>query len=65
MSTMTQKMGDTARTTEQKAADSIPKNGDVFRCEKCGMELRITKECGCKDPGHVHLECCGQSLSKV
>jgi len=38
--------------------------GDTFRCQKCGMELTITKGCRCDDCKTV-LSCCGQSLDRV
>jgi hypothetical protein len=41
-----------------------PKKGEVFRCEKCGMEMKVTADCHCQEPNHVHLECCGQELTK-
>lgn len=64
MSTMTQKMSD-ASTTQQTSGASMPKKGDAYRCQKCGMELQVTKECGCKDPNRVRLECCGQAMNKA
>lgn len=63
MSTMTKKMSD-AWATQQTGSPLMPKYGDTFRCQKCGMELQITKGCGCKDPNHVRLECCGQAMSR-
>jgi hypothetical protein len=41
-----------------------PKKGEVYRCEKCGMEMKVTADCHCQEPNHVHLECCGQELTK-
>ncbi len=38
--------------------------GDTFRCQKCGMELTITKGCDCDD-NMTELKCCGQPLSRV
>lgn len=64
MSTMTQKMSESARTTTEQNKEAMPKKGDLFRCEKCGMEVEIKKPCGC-EPSHVHLECCGQELKKA
>jgi hypothetical protein len=42
-----------------------PKKGEEFRCASCGMALKITADCGCKDKGHVHLHCCGKEMEKV
>ena len=42
-----------------------PKQGDRFRCTKCGMELQITADCRCEQAGMVHFLCCGQELQKV
>lgn len=58
MSNMTQKMDD---STEK----ATPKKGERYKCEKCGMELQVTVQCSCKDASHVHLECCGQELTKA
>ncbi len=42
-----------------------PKRGERFRCEKCGMEIAVTADCRCKDPEHIHFECCNQEMTKV
>lgn len=42
-----------------------PKKGEQFRCEVCGMELKITADCRCEEPGMVHFHCCGQELVKT
>ncbi len=42
-----------------------PKKGDKFRCDKCGMELEVTKDCHCEGDDHVHFHCCGQELTKI
>src|SRR5262245_4240141 len=42
-----------------------PKEGDRFRCESCGMEIKLIADCGCKDGEHVHFECCGKPLTEV
>ena len=49
---------------DSKTTDT-PKKGDVFQCEKCGMSLQVTKDCGCNGAEHVHFECCGQSMKQV
>jgi len=42
-----------------------PKQGEVFRCQACGMEIKVTKDCHCKEEEHVHFHCCGQEMVKV
>ena len=44
---------------------SPPKTGDAFRCESCGMEIKVTADCHCKEDEHVHFHCCGKELTKV
>lgn len=45
------------------------KKGDLFVCEKCGLELSVNKPCTC-DPDApdncctVPLQCCGQEMTK-
>jgi len=63
MSEMTQKMSKAARTGA--TVSRTPKQGDQFRCQKCGMELEITSDCKCQEPDHVHLQCCGQEMDKL
>jgi hypothetical protein len=46
------------------ANSAPPKKGDIFRCDKCGMEIQVTQDCKCKGPEHVHFQCCGQDLTK-
>lgn len=44
------------------------KVGDLFVCDKCGLELRVAKPCACKpgaeDSCTVPLKCCGQDMVK-
>ncbi|MBL9092967.1 MAG: hypothetical protein JNL96_17245 [Planctomycetaceae bacterium] len=42
-----------------------PKAGDKFKCESCGMELQITKDCHCSGDDHVHFHCCGKEMVKA
>lgn len=42
----------------------MPKQGEVYHCEKCGMKLQVTEACQC-ETGCPELMCCGQSLIKV
>jgi hypothetical protein len=39
-----------------------PKKGDTFRCESCGMELKITADCSCGPDERVHFHCCGKEM---
>jgi len=58
---MTEKMSEASATTKFDP----PKKGERFRCENCGMEVQVTKGCGCQEAQHVRFECCGQALTKV
>ncbi|MBM9514405.1 hypothetical protein [Desulfogranum marinum] len=45
------------------------KEGDVFVCEKCGLELSVKKPCTCDADAPdkcctVPLQCCGQEMTK-
>jgi hypothetical protein len=60
MSSMTEKMANSSAP-----GTTVPKKGDHFRCQKCGMEMEITTACTCKDPAHVQFRCCGQEMSKI
>jgi hypothetical protein len=42
-----------------------PKKGDQYRCEKCGMAIKVTADCPCEDGDHVHLQCCDREMQKV
>jgi hypothetical protein len=53
----------TERDTDPVAA--LPKKGEYYRCQQCGMELEITSDCNCQDADMVRLECCGQELARV
>jgi hypothetical protein len=43
----------------------LPKQGDCFRCEVCGMELQVTVDCNTTAHEPISLQCCGQSLTLV
>lgn len=53
-----------ATLQSQPQEDKVPKTGDKFRCQQCGMELTITSDCQCEGAS-PRLECCGQPLKKV
>ena len=45
------------------------KEGEIFVCEKCGLELRVHKTCTCGGADgtykcSVPLQCCGQEMVK-
>jgi len=42
----------------------LPKVGDRFKCETCGMCLVCEADCGCTDLTCVSLQCCGKPLVK-
>ena len=57
--------------TESHDHHDLPKKGDEFVCDICGMALVITKSCGCQVPAestdhhdHVCLRCCGEDMNK-
>ena len=44
------------------------KEGDLFVCESCGLELTVNKACSCGSGGEgecaVPLQCCGKDMVK-
>jgi hypothetical protein len=43
------------------------KQGDVFVCKNCGLELKVEKPCSCttgQTECTVPLQCCGGEMSK-
>jgi len=38
--------------------------GDMLRCEKCGLELHVTRACAC-EAGCARVECCDETIKKV
>jgi len=65
MSTMTDKMSQASVKIPLDEGVGSPKKGERFRCEKCGMEIKVTEDCHCDQPSMVHFHCCGQELHKV
>jgi hypothetical protein len=47
-----------------QVTNDLPHAGDTLRCETCGMEITVEKDCQCEQ-GKPRLECCGQPLSKA
>ena len=63
-------MNDSTRTNDAGATATdpgvgSPQKGERFRCGVCGMEILVTADCRCEDPGMVHFHCCGQELQKT
>jgi hypothetical protein len=42
----------------------FPKQGERFRCAKCGMEVEVMAECACHERTE-HFRCCGQPMHRV
>ena len=44
------------------------KEGDIFKCKECGLELQVKKTCACRAGEEVSctvpLKCCGQDMVK-
>jgi len=41
------------------------KQGDRYRCDICGTEVEVSKECNTASDEAAGLQCCGQPLNKV
>ena len=63
--TMAKGMAKASRPVRSGRGSGLPRKGDVFRCDTCGMELKVTVACDCEDPDMVHMSCCGQELTAV
>jgi predicted nucleic acid-binding Zn ribbon protein len=42
----------------------FPKQGERYRCAKCGMEVEVMAECACHEQTE-HFRCCGQPMHRV
>jgi hypothetical protein len=47
-----------------EGAAGAPKKGEKFRCDVCGMEVKVTADCHCKPGEHAVFRCCGQDMEK-
>jgi hypothetical protein len=65
MSTMTEKLSEASGKVPTDEGVGSPKKGERFRCAKCVMEVQVTADCRCDQPGMVHFHCCGQELQRV
>ena len=63
--TMVKGMAKASRPVRSGRGSGLPRKGDVFRCDTCGMELKVTVACDCEDPDMVQMSCCGQELTAV
>jgi len=43
--------------------DQVPKSGESFRCESCGMQIRLEADCHCEGGNAPLFECCGKTLT--
>ncbi len=50
---------------DTQSASHPPRRGEVYRCERCGMEVKVMAGCNCQDGEDVHFKCCGQELARV
>jgi hypothetical protein len=65
MSNMTQNQGSTVSAkTPHMPSKTPPKIGQRFQCKACGMEVQVTADCNCKDPTHVHFQCCDREMER-
>jgi hypothetical protein len=55
----------TPRDVDITHSDDLPRRGDHYRCQSCGMEFEVTVDCGCANPEHVHFECCDRDMARV
>ncbi|HEY2892666.1 MAG TPA: hypothetical protein VGJ16_00585 [Pirellulales bacterium] len=46
-------------------AEDMPKQGDHYRCQSCGMEFEVVVACGCDDPQQIRFECCGRPMARI
>ena len=60
-----QKQSDKGNPTAMQGDRSRPQKGEHYRCETCGMEVQVNKECHCSEPTKVHFQCCGKELQRT
>lgn len=46
------------------ADDDHPKEGDTYRCAKCGMGILLTDDCKADKDGPF-FACCGESMERT
>lgn len=49
----------------EESVFSLPKKGERYCCEQCGMEIHVTADCHSDNPNLVLFECCGKVMSKT
>jgi hypothetical protein len=47
-----------------KGRSSLPKTGDRYECERCGMIVEVATDCRFED-GAPEFRCCGQALHQA
>lgn len=47
----------------KKTKKRLPQEGDIYHCEKCGMQITVNVECRCKE-GTPEFRCCGGELRR-
>jgi hypothetical protein len=54
-----------AENVKKTESHHKPQRGELYECCECGMQVVITKSCGCDDDPACHpvLKCCGKNLS--
>jgi hypothetical protein len=44
------------------------KQGDIYKCKTCGLELKVSKSCACIAGKEISctsaLQCCGEDMTK-
>jgi hypothetical protein len=44
------------------------KEGDIYKCNSCGLEFKVVKACSCGSEDEacsVQLQCCGKEMEKA
>jgi hypothetical protein len=42
----------------------LPKIGDCYTCEVCGMKIEVVADCKCDDASCVCFKCCDQEMKR-
>jgi hypothetical protein len=62
---MTRKMSEGSASPQDRGGAGMPKKGDAFRCDVCGMAIEVTADCRCAGAEHAEFICCGQDMRKA
>ena len=41
-----------------KLSHDLPKKGEHYRCQQCGIEIEVTTPSKCEDPANAPAGCC-------